>query len=420
VYIDLAMPALSPTMESGTLVRWFVKEGAWISPGDILAQIETDKATMELEAVDEGWLDHILVADGSDDVGVGTIIARLRAGQGGAGHEATAPAVAPAPAPPLVKKPAPWAVQLPPCERPAGPGRSAPADLATITPLAARIAAARGIDLSGVHGSGPDGRIVRSDLGIVARSVDTVSLQRTAGADHAMPAPAAALLPNSPNDSARLSTMPHMIAATQSVPHFYLMTDCRIDALLALRAELNAALAIRGVKVSLNDLLIKALALALTQVPDANVFFDDHVLCRLPRVDLAFAVPIPGGLVTPVVRDVGALSLSAIASATKTLAGCAREGTLQPQDYDGGTASISNLGMYGIGQILPPIIPPHAMTLGVGAARERAIASGGKVSAGQMLCLTAAFDHRAIGGATGAALVAALERLIEQPLEIIS
>jgi pyruvate dehydrogenase E2 component (dihydrolipoamide acetyltransferase) len=424
--IDIAMPALSPTMEKGTLAKWLVKEGDVVRPGDLIAEIETDKATMELETADEGRIQQIVVPEGTDDVAVGTVIAVLAAEitadtepdaarPADAAQGEAAPAPVPEP-PPLLEDPSETSGHRAALRT----LRPSPADRIKVSPLAQRIAAAKELDLSGIKGSGPNGRIVRADLVLPVRARPASAppeLSASAGPDYGVPA--------IPHEAVKLSTLRRTIArrlteAKQTVPHFYLANNCRIDALVELRAKMNAELAAHGVKLSLNDFLIKALAIALQRVPDANVQFGGGVLYCFTRVDIAMAVAIEGGLITPVIEDVGSLSLSAIASATGRLAGLAREGKLQPNDYEGGCVSISNLGMYGIGQILPVINPPQAMILGVGAAEQRPVIVEGNVVPAVVLAVTASFDHRAIDGATGAAFMAAFKELIEVPIALLA
>jgi pyruvate dehydrogenase E2 component (dihydrolipoamide acetyltransferase) len=404
---ELKMPALSPTMEKGTLARWLVGVGDRVKPGDLLAEIETDKATMEFEAIDEGVVSALLVAGGSENVLVGTVIATL----GEAGEAAPAPMSASAAAPVRAAEPALLAA----------PG-AAPAKAAAVnaTPLVRRIADARHIALDRIRGSGARGKIVKADLGLPA--VPTV------------PAPAPATAPVAiihappvgvPVETVKLSGMRKTIArrlteAKQTVPHFYLTARCQLDALLKLRGEINHSLAARGIKLSVNDLLIKAMAIAMAQVPDVNVQFGGDELHRFGRVDIAMAVAIDGGLVTPVIRDVGALSLSAIARQSQALAEQARAGKLKPEDYQGGTASISNLGMFGIDEMIPVINPPQALILGIGAGVEQPWQVDGQIGLATILAATASFDHRAIDGAAAARFMAALRQLIETPLLLVS
>ena len=416
--IELKMPALSPTMEKGNLAKWLVAEGDTVKPGDLIAEIETDKATMEFEAIDEGVIGTIMVPAGTDDVEVGTVIALLAEGDDAAPSPVLKEAVAPvagaaeaAPAP-AVAPPAPAA--------PVRRGRPSPADRIKVSPLALRIAEAKGIDLDGIAGTGPNGRIVRADLGIApltAPEAQAISPSPSAPAAAMIAPPPAGV----PVKTIKLSAMRKTIArrlteAKQTVPHFYLTARCNLDPLLALRGELNAALAARGVKLSVNDMLIKALALALTQVPDANVQYGGEELHYFDRVDVSMAVAIDGGLVTPVIKSADTLSLSAIAGQSKALAQKAREGNLTPEDYQGGTASLSNLGTFGIDGMVPVINPPQALILGIGAGVEQPWKVDGQIALATIMAATASFDHRAIDGAVAARFMQALREHIETPM----
>ena len=435
--IELKMPALSPTMEKGTLAKWLVAEGDFVKPGDLLAEIETDKATMEFEAVDEGRVARLVIAAGTDDVAVGTVVALLATTNEAAsetrtelepapGHEdaitafsGPTPVVTSAPA---MEAPRPHAIlEAVVAPRP----RLARADRMKVSPLALRIAAVKGIDLAGIAGSGPNGRIVRADLGLALLRTSPAAVQAAAiGATtlvFAMAQPPASV----PLETVKLNSMRKTIArrlseSKQTVPHFYLTARCRLDPLLRLREELNAGLASRGIKLSVNDLLIKALALALGDVPDANVQFGGDVLHRFSRADISMAVAIDGGLVTPVIRDAGALSLSAIAIASKTLAGKARGGKLTPEDYEGGTASISNLGMFGIDEMFPVINPPQALILGAAAGVEQPWKVGEEIALATVMAATASFDHRVIDGAVAAQFMKAFRALVETPILLCS
>jgi len=421
--IAIKMPALSPTMEQGKLARWLVKVGDTVSSGDIMAEIETDKATMEFEAVDEGVIASIDVAEGAEDVKVGTVIATL-AGEDEDAAPAEKPAAAPAPeaeaAPaPKASTPAPQAV-----------AKVVDGDRVIASPLARRIAESKGIDLAAVAGSGPNGRIVKADL----------ESAKAAPAPAAKPAPvvvapapvaspvAAAALPDFgiPFEDQKLSSMRKTIArrlteSKQTVPHIYLTVDVRLDALLKLRGELNAALAARGIKVSVNDMLVKALGVALVQVPSCNVAFAGDTLRQYKRADISVAVSIPGGLITPIVTDASSKGVGAIASETSTLAAKAREGKLQPHEYQGGTASISNMGMMGIKQFEAVINPPQGMILAIGAGEKRPwVLEDGSLGVATVMSATGSFDHRAIDGADGAQLMAAFRALVENPLALVA
>jgi len=427
--ISIKMPALSPTMEEGTLAKWLVKAGDTVSSGDILAEIETDKATMEFEAVDEGVIVSIDIAEGTEGVKVGTVIATLAGEDEAAAPAPTAatPAAAPvAPPAPVVAAPAPVA---------AAPV-SAPAAAATGTrviasPLAKRIAAHQGIDLATIKGSGPNGRIVRADLDAAPAPFAAAVAAPVAAAAPATPAPVAAPAPAAipdfgiPYEATKLNNVRKTIArrlteAKQTIPHIYLTVDVRLDALLKLRGQLNAALEAQGVKLSVNDLLIKALAKALAQVPKCNVSFAGDELRTFKRVDVSVAVAAPSGLITPIIVDAANKSVSAIAGEMKTLAGKARDGKLQPHEYQGGTASLSNLGMFGIKQFEAVINPPQAMILAVGAGEARPYVVDGALAVATVMSATGSFDHRAIDGADGAELMQVFKSLVENPLALVA
>ena len=422
--IELKMPALSPTMEEGTLAKWLVKEGDTVSSGDILAEIETDKATMEFEAVDEGTIAKILVAEGTDGVKVGAPIAIL-AGEGEDVSAAPAPAKAEAPKAPKKEPEAAKAPEKAPVETPPAPAVAmAPAksgDRIKASPLARRLAEAQGIDLSGITGSGPGGRIVRADLGDEAGGA--AAKPAAAPALHAQAAP---VDPGEiPHERVKLSNMRKTIArrlteSKQQVPHIYLTVDVQLDALLKLRSELNAGLEPRGVKLSVNDLLIKALAVALIEVPECNVAFGEGELVMFKRADISVAVSIPGGLITPIIAGAEDKSLSRISTEMKELAGLAKEGKLQPNQYQGGTASLSNMGMYGIKQFEAVINPPQGMIMAIGAGEKRPYVVNDSLQIATVMSATGSFDHRAIDGADGARLMQAFKRLVEHPLGMLA
>ena len=442
--IELKMPALSPTMEEGTLAKWLVKEGDTVSAGDLLAEIETDKATMEFEAVDEGVVAKILVDAGAEGVKVGTPIAIIA--QEGEDVDAAAAAQPKTAAPtqpesqpaeaPAAKAEAPAAAQQPSAAQPAkaaaAPSQTASDGRIKASPLARRIAEQRGVDLSTVTGSGPNGRIVRADVDQAEAGAPAAAAKPAAAEQAAAPAaaPAAAAAPapqpgDAPCETIKLSSMRKTIArrlaeSKQTVPHFYLSLDCNLDPLLKLRTKLNKGLEGRGIKLSVNDLLVKALGVALAEVPDANVQYAGDNLLRFSRVDVSVAVAIPGGLITPVIKDVANRSLSSIAQSTKALAEKARQGKLQPDEYTGGTASLSNLGMYGIKEFSAVINPPQAMILAVGAGEKRPYIVDDELTVATVLSVTGSFDHRAIDGAVGAELMAAFKRLVEQPLGMLA
>ena len=438
--IELKMPALSPTMEEGTLAKWLVKEGDEVKSGDILAEIETDKATMEFEAVDEGKIAKILVPEGTDGVKVGAPIA-IMAGEGEAVSDAPK-ADTPAPAPPKAPAapkphvtpaaPAPAAVETPPAPpQPAAPPRPE-GDRVKASPLARKLAQAQYIDLSKLQGTGPGGRIVRADVVTAAGKAPSAT---PAGAPAAAPAAAPALgghlvMPGPmeqaiPHEEVKLSNIRKTIArrlteAKQQVPHIYLTVDIQLDALLKLRGELNAGLETRGVKLSVNDLLIKALAQSLIEVPECNVAFaGDHML-KYSRADISVAVSIPAGLITPIIANADTKSVSAISTEMKELAGLAKEGKLQPQQYQGGTASLSNMGMFGIKQFEAVINPPQGMIMAIGAGEKRPYVVNDSLQIATVMSATGSFDHRAIDGADGAKLMQAFKRLVENPLGMLA
>jgi pyruvate dehydrogenase E2 component (dihydrolipoamide acetyltransferase) len=438
--IAIKMPALSPTMEEGTLAKWLVKVGDKVSAGDIMAEIETDKATMEFEAVDEGTIADISVPEGSEGVKVGTVIATL-AEEGedpksvkAVSGEAERPAKAEAAPAPAASPPTPPPAHAEPVEAHAVPSSAAPkeqngpstssgrtdaGDRVIASPLAKRIAAENGVDLASVQGSGPHGRIVKAD-------VEGAPAQAAAGA-----APAAALATTktpefgAPYEAVKLNNVRKTIArrlteAKQTVPHYYLTIDVRLDPLLKLRGELNAALEGDGVKLSVNDLLIKALARALLRVPQTNVSFAGEELRRYSRADISVALAAPSGLITPIVVDAGTKGLSQISTEMKALVDKAKDGKLQPHEYQGGTASLSNLGMFGIKQFDAVINPPQGMILAVGAGEKRPYVVDDALSVATVMSATGSFDHRAIDGADGAQLMQAFKELCEKPLGLVA
>ena len=424
--IAIKMPALSPTMEEGTLARWLVKVGDQVSAGDIMAEIETDKATMEFEAVDEGTIAHIAVDEGTEGVKVGEVIATLaedgedvadvKPMSGGDAAPAPAPAeekaeAAPAPSP--APAPAPAAAPAPSGER------------IIASPLARRIAEQKGLDLSTIKGTGPNGRIVKADV---------EDAKPAAAAPAAAPAPsAAAPAPSAPkaqdfgipHEVEKLSGMRKTIArrlteSKQQVPHIYLTVDIRLDELLKLRSQLNKALEPQGVKLSVNDLLIKALAKSLVAVPVCNVQFAGDELLKFSRADISVAVSIPGGLITPIITDAGSKSISAISTEMKDLAARAKDGKLAPEEYNGGTASLSNMGMMGIKQFEAVINPPQAMIMAIGAGEKRPYVVDDALQIATVMSATGSFDHRAIDGADGALLMKTFKELVEAPLALVA
>lgn len=423
--IELKMPALSPTMEEGTLAKWLIKVGDSVKSGDLMAEIETDKATMEFEAVDEGVVTEILIAEGSEGVKVGTVIA-LIAGEGDSGapaSKAAAPAVAVAAPPP----PAAPAVSVV-----ASVAKAASGERIIASPLAKRLAAAQGIDLAGVKGSGPNGRIVKADLEGVTPAAAAAPAPVAAAAAPAQapaaPAPAApAPIPDFgiPHEAVKLSGMRKTIArrlteSKQQIPHIYLTVDVRLDALLKLRGELNASLAARGVKLSVNDMLIKALGVALVQVPKCNVSFAGDTMLMYSRADISVAVSVPNGLITPIITDAGGKSISTVSTEMAALAAKAKEGKLQPHEYQGGTASLSNMGMMGIKQFEAVINPPQGMIMAIGAGEKRPHVVDDALAIATVMSATGSFDHRAIDGADGAELMKVFKELVESPLGLVA
>ena len=447
--IEIKMPALSPTMEEGTLAKWLVKEGDTVKSGDIMAEIETDKATMEFEAVDEGVIAKIVIAEGTDNVKVGAVIAILaEEGEDASSVEAPTKAATPAPTDPEFKgRPEPTdpnktGAEAKPADRtiteaedhgkPADAGTSpAPAasgERVKASPLARRIAAEKGIALAGLSGSGPNGRIVKADVeGAKPGAAAAAAATGTSAPAPSAPAPAAkpAAVPDIPHEAAKLSNMRKTIArrlteSKQTVPHIYLMVDIQLDALLKLRGELNASLESRGVKLSVNDMLVKALGVALIAVPKCNVMFTPDQLISFKRADVSVAVSTPAGLITPIVVGADTKSLSAISTEVKDLAARAKENKLKPEEFQGGTASISNMGMFGIKQFEAVINPPQGMIMAIGAGEKRPYVVNGELAVATVMSATGSFDHRAIDGADGAQFMKAFKHLVENPLGMLA
>jgi pyruvate dehydrogenase E2 component (dihydrolipoamide acetyltransferase) len=433
--INILMPALSPTMEKGNLAKWLKKEGEAVKPGDVIAEIETDKATMEVEAVDEGVLARIVVPEGTADVPVNQLIAVL-AGEGeDVGAAAKAGATPPAPKPASAPAPAAASAQgdgrssaPPPTPTPTGNG----AGRIFSSPLARRLAREAGIDIARIQGSGPHGRVIARDI---AAAQSGTGLKAPPAA--AMPAPVQApsddkiralFEPDSyarvPHDNMRKIIARRLTESKQTIPHFYLTVDCVIDRLLAAREEINAS-APRdkdgkpAYKLSVNDFVIKALALALQKVPEANVTWTESEMLKHRHSDIGVAVAIPGGLITPVVRKAELKPISVISAEMKDFAARARARKLKPEEYQGGSTAISNLGMYGIRDFAAVINPPHATILAVGAGEERAVVRKGAVTVANVMTCTLSTDHRAVDGALGAELMAAFKALIENPVMMV-
>jgi len=433
--VKVLMPALSPTMEKGNLKRWLKKEGDNVKSGDVLAEIETDKATMEVEAVDEGILAKILVSAGSDDVPVNKEIALIaEEGEDPKALASNAPAAqsAPSQVAPVVMASASHAVgaPAPSVAKPEAPGKAR----LFASPLARRLAKQAGLVLAKVTGSGPHGRIIERDVKAALAAPAPVSVLAFAPpSGPAEPALSDAAIkqyfaPDSyvevPHDMMRKTIARRLVEAVNTIPHFYLTIDCELDALLKLRGEINksAPKAQDGTpayKISVNDMIIKALALALVAVPKANVTFTENAMLQHRHADVAVAVAIPDGLITPVIRQADTLPLSAIANAMRDFAARAKDHKLKPEEYQGGVSAVSNLGMFGIKEFAAVINPPQSSILAIGMGEERAIVKNGAIVAANVMSATMSFDHRAIDGATGAELIAAFKRAIENPLTML-
>ncbi len=445
--INITMPALSPTMEEGKLAKWHVKEGDNVSSGDVIAEIETDKATMEVEAVDEGKIGKIVVPEGTENVKVNAVIAVLLT------EGESAPAAAPAPAPKAAEAPKPVAnapAVAPPARSPdiapmiARNTEAARASVANnngarvfASPLAKRLAKDAGIDVGSINGSGPHGRVVKSDVeaaksGKAPLKAAPAAAPASGGAAISggmSKAQVIALYPEGsyeivPNDGMRKTVAARLTESKQTVPHFYLTLDCNIDALMAAREQINAAAPLKDgkptYKLSVNDFVMKAWAAALMKVPKANATWAGDSILYHKHADVAVAVAVPGGLFTPVVRACETKSLRQISEEVKDLAGRARNKKLTPADYQGGTSSVSNLGMYGITQFAAVINPPHGTILAVGVGEERVYADKGQVKVGQFMTVTLSCDHRSVDGALGAELLAAFKALIETPVMMLA
>lgn len=441
--INITMPALSPTMEEGNLSKWLVKEGDKIKSGDVIAEIETDKATMEVEAVDEGTVAKIVVPAGTEGVKVNSLIAVLAA----EGEDVKAAASASG-SPPAAKTEAPAAAPAPVAKSEAvtaaapAPVASAPAAAKAegnrpfSSPLARRLAKEAGVDISAIAGSGPHGRVVKAD----------VEAAVVGGGAKKAAAPAAAVAPSAPlakgqSDEATLKLfeegsyelVPHdgmrktiarrLVESKQTVPHFYVSVDCELDALMALRAQLNSAAHEKdgkpAYKLSVNDMVIKAMALALRDVPDANVSWTDSAMVKHKHADVGVAVSIPGGLITPIIRHAETKSLSAISNEMKDLGKRAKERKLKPEEYQGGTTSVSNMGMMGVKNFAAVINPPHATILAVGAGEQRVVVKNNEIVIVQAMTVTLSTDHRCVDGALGAELLQAFKRYIENPIGML-
>jgi pyruvate dehydrogenase E2 component (dihydrolipoamide acetyltransferase) len=447
--INILMPALSPTMEKGNLAKWLKKEGDKVKSGDVIAEIETDKATMEVEAVDEGTIAKILVPEGTQDVPVNDVIAVL-AGDGedvkgaGAGAASAPPKPAAAAEAPAAAKPAPAPAPSPaPAAKAAAPAAAVPAPQAAApaaqtnghgrifsSPLARRLAKEAGIELARITGSGPHGRVIARDVEQAKSGKGLKAPAAAPGAPSIAPSMTdqqilALFEPGSyeivPHDGMRRTIAQRLTAATQTIPTFYLTIDCDIGRLLDAREQINASAPKDKekkplYKLSVNDFVIKALAVALQQVPDCNVSWTEAGMVKHKHSDVGVAVAMPGGLITPIIRNAESKSLSQISNEMKDLAARARTRKLKPQEYQGGTSSVSNLGMFGISHFTAVINPPQSTILAVGASEERAVVRNGKVEAAHIMSVTLSCDHRAIDGALGAELIGAFSRLVENPV----
>jgi pyruvate dehydrogenase E2 component (dihydrolipoamide acetyltransferase) len=431
---EILMPALSPTMEEGTLAKWLVKEGDTVSSGDLLAEIETDKATMEFEAVDEGVVGKLLVAEGTENVKVNSPIAVLLAD----GESASDIGSAPAAAAPAREEPKASATEAAPVQAstpaPAAP-QTSDGNRVFASPLARRIAKEKGLDLSQIKGSGPKGRIVKADVEN-ATAAPAPAPQAAASAPAAAPAAAAATGPSTETvqkmyadreteevklDGMRKTIAARLTEAKQTIPHFYLRRDIQLDALMKFRGTLNAQLEGRGVKLSVNDFIIKACALALQAVPNANAVWAGDRIIKLKPSDVAVAVAIDGGLFTPVLRDAHMKSLSALSAEMKDLATRARDRKLAPHEYQGGSFAISNLGMFGIDNFDAVINPPHGSILAVGAGSKRPVVdAAGEVAVATVMTVTLSVDHRVIDGALGAEFLTAIKENLENPIAMLA
>ncbi|MDR6818964.1 pyruvate dehydrogenase E2 component (dihydrolipoamide acetyltransferase) [Neorhizobium sp. 2083] len=451
--INITMPALSPTMEEGNLSKWLVKEGDKVKSGDVIAEIETDKATMEVEAVDEGTVAKLVVPAGTEAVKVNALIAILAAD----GEDVSAAAAAPAPkaeaAPAPKAEAAPASKASEPAAAPVAPasggfvGNAAPAASGGAktfsSPLARRLAKEAGLDLSAVAGSGPHGRVVKADIEkAVASGGAKVAPAAAPQAAAAAPAPALAKGPSDeatlklfpegsyellPHDGMRKTIASRLTESSQTVPSYFISMDCEIDALLKLRGEINASAPVKKTekgevptfKLSVNDFIIKAMALALRDVPMANASWTSTARVLHKNADVGVAVSIPDGLITPIVRKAETKTLSVISNEVKDLAKRARDKKLKPEEYQGGTTSVSNLGMFGVSNFTSIINLPQASIVSIGAGVEKPVVRGGKIEVGTVMTATFAFDHRVIDGALGAELASAFKRYIENPMAML-
>ena len=424
--IQITMPALSPTMTEGKLARWTKKEGDKVKAGDVIAEIETDKATMEVEAVDEGTIGKILVAEGTEGVAVNTPIAMLlEDGENASSLSAAPKAAAPAPAP-VATAATPQKQEKPAMEQPQAASAAPTGARVFASPLARRLASEKGLDLSTIKGSGPHGRIVRDDLNNAkagakpaAATSPASSAQRAAGPDAKQLADLLGMgYTEIPNNSIKKVVASRLLESKQTVPHFYLTIDCMIDDLLAARERLNAD-AKGAYKLSVNDFVVKASAMALMAFPAANVSWTDNAVLQYDSADISVAVATPNGLITPIVKAAHTKGLRQISEEVKDLAGRAREGKLKPVEFQGGTFSVSNLGMYGIKDFGAIINPPQACILAVGAGIQQPVVKNGQLAIGTVMSVTLSVDHRAVDGAVGAEYLQYFKRFIENPVSML-
>jgi len=434
---NVLMPALSPTMEKGNLTKWLKKEGDRVKSGDVLAEIETDKATMEVEAVDEGILAKIVVAGGSQDVAVNQVIAIIATEGEDASTVSSTPAAELAKATIAVQVAQP-ATTLTPAAGPSTPLAPSTVSKLFASPLARRMAKESGISLAAIAGSGPHGRIVERDVKAAISGGATLAapVAVASAALAALPPLAAGLSDDSvkklfspgsfievPHDTMRKTIARRLLESKQTVPHFYVSADCELDRLLAARVEMNAAAPLVDgkpvYKISVNDFVIKALAQALIRVPDANVSWTEHAMLKHLHADVGVAVSIPGGLITPIVRQAETKSLTQISAEMKDYAARARARKLKPEEYQGGTTAVSNLGMFGVKEFSAIVNPPHATILAVGAGEQRAVVKGGQLAIATVMTVTLSTDHRAVDGALGAELIQTFKKLIENPLAML-
>ena len=430
--IQILMPALSPTMTEGNIAKWHKKEGDEVASGDLLAEIETDKATMELEAVDDGVLGKIIAAEGSENIAVNTPIAvMLEEGEDASAAEAAAPA--PAPAAPPEPAPTPEAAQPPqpapdaaPQPAPAAPKSNGARVFAS--PLAKRMAADAGIDIGAISGSGPHGRVVKRDVEAAIAGGVAAPAAAPSAAPAAPAAPAPAQLPvvaggytEVPHNNMRKVIARRLQESKQTVPHFYVTMECEIDKLLAMRKDLNARAEATGedYKISVNDFIIRAAAFAMKKVPDVNASWTDEAMLVYNDIDISVAVAIDGGLITPIVRNADQKGLAVISNEMKDLAARAREGKLLPDEFQGGGFTISNLGMYGVKEFAAIINPPQSCILAVGAGEQRPVVRDGALTTATMMSVTLSTDHRVVDGALGAEWLQAFKVLIEDPLAML-